>query len=78
MRRRIRAVRSTQQITKAMKMVAASRLRRAQERVLATRPFAQQARQVLSSIASRGDHLHRLGDLLRGPDGADAPAHVDQ
>ena len=55
MRRRIRAVKSTQQITKAMKMVAASKLRRAQERVIATRPFAGQARQVLASIASRVD-----------------------
>jgi F-type H+-transporting ATPase subunit gamma len=72
MRRRIRAVRSTQQITKAMKMVAASRLRRAQERVLATRPFAQQARQVLSSIASRVDPsahplLERRPGAERGP-----------
>jgi F-type H+-transporting ATPase subunit gamma len=55
MRRRIRAVKSTQQITKAMKMVAASKLRRAQERVVATRPFATQARHVLASIASRVD-----------------------
>jgi F-type H+-transporting ATPase subunit gamma len=55
MRRRIRAVKSTQQITKAMKMVAASKLRRAQERVVATRPFANQARLVLASIASRVD-----------------------
>lgn len=55
MRRRIRAVKSTQQITKAMKMVAASKLRRAQERVVATRPFANQARHVLASIASRVD-----------------------
>ena len=53
MRRRIRAVKSTQQITKAMKMVAASKLRRAQEKVVATRPFAAQARHVLASIASR-------------------------
>lgn len=55
MRRRIRAVKSTQQITKAMKMVAASKLRRAQEKVVATRPFAQQAKRVLASIASRVD-----------------------
>jgi F-type H+-transporting ATPase subunit gamma len=55
MRRRIRAVKNTQQITKAMKMVAASKLRRAQERVLATRPFAIQARRVLASIATRVD-----------------------
>jgi F-type H+-transporting ATPase subunit gamma len=55
MRRRIRAVKSTQQITKAMKMVAASKLRRAQEKVVATRPFARQARAVLASIAQRVD-----------------------
>src|SRR6476660_5956130 len=55
MRRRIRAVKSTQQITKAMKMVAASKLRRAQERVVAARPFAVQARRVLASIAGRVD-----------------------
>ena len=53
MRRRIRAVKSTQQITKALKMVAASKLRRAQERVIATRPFAIQAKRVLASISSR-------------------------
>ena len=56
MRRRVRAVKSTQQITKAMKMVAASKLRRAQERVIALRPFAREARRVLESIASRVDH----------------------
>ena len=55
MRRRIRAVKSTQQITKAMKMVAASKLRRAQASVVATRPFAIQARRVLASIATRID-----------------------
>jgi len=52
-RRRIRAVKSTQQITKAMKMVAASRLRRAQERILSARPFAQQMLRVLNRVASR-------------------------
>jgi F-type H+-transporting ATPase subunit gamma len=55
MRRRIRAVKSTQQITKAMKMVAASKLRRAQERVVAARPFVREARRTLASIASRVD-----------------------
>lgn len=55
MRRRIRAIKSTQQITKALKMVAASKLRRAQEKVLATRPFAAQAKHALASIASRVD-----------------------
>jgi len=66
MRRRIRAVKSTQQITKAMKMVAASKLRRAQERVIAARPFADQARRALASIASRVDEqAHPL--LVRRP-----------
>jgi F-type H+-transporting ATPase subunit gamma len=54
-RRRIRAVKSTQQITKAMKMVAASRLRRAQERIQAARPFANEMLRVLNSLASRVD-----------------------
>ena len=52
-RRRIRAVKSTQQITKAMKMVAASRLRRAQERIQQARPFATEMLRVLNSLASR-------------------------
>ena len=54
-RRRVRAVKSTQQITKAMKMVAASRLRRAQERTQQARPFAAQMLRVLNSLASRVD-----------------------
>jgi F-type H+-transporting ATPase subunit gamma len=54
-RRRIRAVKSTQQITKAMKMVAASKLRRAQERIQHARPFATQMLRVLNSLASRVD-----------------------
>src|SRR6187397_652027 len=70
MRRRVRAVKSTQQITKAMKMVAASKLRRAQEKVIATRPYAREARRVLASIASRVDQTsHPL--LMRRP-GADS------
>jgi F-type H+-transporting ATPase subunit gamma len=54
-RRRIRAVRSTQQITKAMKMVSASKLRRAQERIMNARPFARQMLRVLNDLATRGD-----------------------
>ena len=42
-RRRIRSVKNTQQITKAMKMVSAAKLRRAQERVIAARPYARDA-----------------------------------
>ena len=55
LRRRIRAVKSTQQITKAMKMIAASRLKRAQERVVAARPYAQRMQAVLNSLAARVD-----------------------
>ena len=55
LRRRIRAVKSTQQITKAMKMIAASRLKRAQDRVVAARPFAQRMLRVLNSLVSRVD-----------------------
>jgi F-type H+-transporting ATPase subunit gamma len=52
-RRRIRSVKSTQQITRAMKMVAAARLRRAQERVFNVRPYANQMLTLLSSLAAR-------------------------
>ncbi|HVR42952.1 MAG TPA: ATP synthase F1 subunit gamma [Thermoanaerobaculia bacterium] len=53
LRRRIRSVRNTQQITRAMKMVAAAKLRRAQERMLAARPYSGALHQVLQSVASR-------------------------
>ena len=52
-RKRITSVRSTQQITKAMKMVATAKLRRAQESILATRPYATKMFDVLSSLAAR-------------------------
>ena len=52
-RRRIRSVKSTQQITKAMKMVAASKLRRSQERVLAARPYAGTLAATLASVTAR-------------------------
>jgi len=55
LRRRIRAVKNTQQITKAMKMVAASKLRRAQERIMNARPYAAQMQRVLASVATRVD-----------------------
>ena len=67
-RRRIRAVKSTQQITKAMKMVAASRLRRAQERIQHARPFANQMLRVLNSLATRVDSAaHPLLDERKVP-----------
>jgi F-type H+-transporting ATPase subunit gamma len=69
LRRRIRAVKSTQQITKAMKMIAASRLRRSQERVVGARPFAQRMLRVLNGLVTR---VHQEAHpLLRIPD-ADA------
>jgi F-type H+-transporting ATPase subunit gamma len=55
LRRRVRAVKNTQQITKAMKMVAASKLRRAQERIMSARPYAVQMQRVLGSLAGRVD-----------------------
>ena len=54
-RRRIRSVINTRQITRAMKMVSAARLRRAQERTLAARPYAQMLTNVLKSLVSRVD-----------------------
>src|ERR1051325_1219140 len=55
LRRRIRSVKSTQQLTKAMKMVAAAKLRRSQERMMAARPYAAGLRLVLASISTRVD-----------------------
>ncbi|MBI3988498.1 MAG: ATP synthase F1 subunit gamma [candidate division NC10 bacterium] len=54
-RRRIRSVEGTQKITRAMKLVAAVKLRRAQERILEARPYAHKMREVLSSLALRSD-----------------------
>jgi len=71
LRRRVRAVKNTQQITKAMKMVAASKLRRAQERIVNARPYAVQMQRVLSSVAARVDaSLHPL--LENRPTGPDS------
>jgi len=61
LRRRVRAVKNTQQITKAMKMVAASKLRRAQERITSARPYAVQMQHVLAGLAGRVDaSIHPL------------------
>ncbi|HVF56024.1 MAG TPA: ATP synthase F1 subunit gamma [Pyrinomonadaceae bacterium] len=54
-RRRIKSVKNTQQITKAMKMVSAARLKRAQDRVVAARPFANKMTEVLTELASHTD-----------------------
>src|SRR5580692_8784084 len=50
-RRRVRSVKNTQQITKAMKMVSAAKLRRAQEKALAARPYAKMLQQMLANVA---------------------------
>jgi len=71
LRRRIRAVKSTQQITKAMKMIAASRLRRAQERVVGARPFARRMLRVLNGLVTRVDQ--DAHPLLRVPEGDARP-----
>jgi F-type H+-transporting ATPase subunit gamma len=61
LKRRIRSIKNTMQVTKAMKMVSAARLRRAQERILAARPFAVTTSKVLSSLAARANsELHPL------------------
>ena len=66
-RTRIRSVKSTQQITRAMKLVAAARLRRSQDRVVTARPYARKMAEVLASLASRADPvLHPL--LARRPE----------
>jgi F-type H+-transporting ATPase subunit gamma len=60
-RRRIRSVKNTQQITKAMKMVAAARLRRAQDRIFAARPYALEIKKVMRNLAAHaGDAKHPL------------------
>ncbi len=66
-RTRIRSVRSTQQITRAMKMVSAAKLRRAQDRILAARPYARKMLEVLSSLAARV-HPERHPLLSRRPE----------
>lgn len=55
MRRRLKSVKNTQQITKAMKMVSAAKLKRAQNRVVTARPFANKMTEVLSGLADRTD-----------------------
>src|ERR671931_1194817 len=54
-RRRIRSVTNTRQITRAVKMMSAARLRRAQDRALAARPYAQMLTNVLKSLVSRAE-----------------------
>jgi F-type H+-transporting ATPase subunit gamma len=66
-RRRIRSVKSTRQITKAMKMVSAAKLRRAQERALAARPYAEMLTNVLKSLVQRADVIDPETGKARHP-----------
>src|ERR1700690_1718939 len=67
LRRRIRSVKNTRQITKAMKMVSAAKLRRAQERALSARPYARMITSVLESLARRVDIFDEETGNLRHP-----------
>src|SRR5215813_6176991 len=72
LRRRVRAVKNMRQITKAMKMVAAARLRRAQERVVAARPYTQKMMQILGDAARRAPDFKDpllVGHQREGHDG---------
>ena len=65
LRRRIRSVKNTRQITKAMKMVSAAKLRRAQERAMQARPYAQMLTNVLESLVRRTDLFDSAsGDIM--------------
>jgi F-type H+-transporting ATPase subunit gamma len=68
LQRRIRSVKGTQQITKAMNMVAAAKLRRAQAAIVQARPYADTMARVLASLAARTEHSHPL--LERRDNGA--------
>ena len=67
LRRRIRSVKNTRQITKAMKMVSAAKLRRAQERALAARPYARMITSVLESLTRRVNIFDEATGELRHP-----------
>src|SRR5580765_1161623 len=66
-RRRIRSVQSTQKITRAMKLVAAAKLRRAQERILSARPYATKMAELLGNLVSGTDTGHPLMEQREGP-----------
>jgi F-type H+-transporting ATPase subunit gamma len=63
-RKRIRSVKNTRQITKAMKMVAAAKLRKAQDAIIAARPYAQMLDQIISDLASRAGDENLAHPLL--------------
>jgi F-type H+-transporting ATPase subunit gamma len=64
-RRRIRSVKNISQVTRAMQMVAASKMRRAQEQVLATRPYSEKAWEILINLAAQREVDHTVHAMLR-------------
>ncbi|MEA1959269.1 MAG: F0F1 ATP synthase subunit gamma, partial [Chloroflexota bacterium] len=75
--RRIKSVRNTSKVTKAMEMIAASKMRRAQERTLAARPYAEKIQQVLANLAAQtrvGEESHPL--LVKRPVNKIAVVHI--
>ena len=67
-RRRIRSVQSTQKITRAMKLVAAAKLRRAQERILSARPYASKMAELLGNLVRGAEgEAHPLLEQREGP-----------
>ncbi|MCK4361814.1 MAG: ATP synthase F1 subunit gamma [Dehalococcoidia bacterium] len=76
-RRRIKSVQSTAKVTRAMEMVAASKMRRAQERTIAARPYAEEMRHVLANLAAQrryGEEIHPL--LVKRPVNRIAIIHI--
>lgn len=67
LRRRISSVKNTQQITKAMKMIAAVKLRKAQDQILAARPYAHELIEVISNLALHGEGRHHPILVQRRP-----------
>ncbi|HHJ52169.1 MAG TPA: F0F1 ATP synthase subunit gamma, partial [Caldithrix abyssi] len=66
-RKRISSVKSTQQITKAMKMVAAAKLRRAQENILAFRPYAYELRNLIADLSAKVEDQTQVPLMARRP-----------
>jgi F-type H+-transporting ATPase subunit gamma len=64
LKRRIKSVKNISQVTRAMQMVAASRMRRAQERALSSRPYAAKAWEILTHLASQSGNIEQLHPLL--------------
>ncbi len=75
-KKRIKSVQNTQKITKAMKMVSAAKLRRAQEAVETSRPYAQKIHDTVSALATRATNLGEVGHPLLEPGLKGGPVHV--